>query len=86
LFNAKGGCEEDVRHRTKAARRKWKDLSSEVCGRKMSAKVKRQVYRIQIRLVMQNKAEAWTQRRKKEHLGKSSNANATLDAVSYYER
>jgi hypothetical protein len=38
--NAKGGCEEDVRHHIKAAWQKWKDLSSVVCDGIMSAKVK----------------------------------------------
>jgi hypothetical protein len=39
VINAMGGCEEDARHRIKAAWHKWNYLSSMVHDRKMSTKV-----------------------------------------------
>ena len=32
MVNATGGCEEDVKHRIKAAWQKWKDISGDVCN------------------------------------------------------
>jgi len=46
--NAKGGCEEDVKNRIKAAWQKWKELSGVVCDRKMPLGVKGKVYKIMI--------------------------------------
>jgi hypothetical protein len=66
--NAKGGCEEDVKNRIKAAWQKWKDLSGVVCDRKMPVGVKGKVYKTMIRTVMIYGAEAWSPRRKEEEL------------------
>jgi hypothetical protein len=66
VINAKGGCEEDVRHRIKAAWQNWKDLLSIVCDTKMSAKVKDKVYRTMVRPVMIYAAEAWAMHRNEE--------------------
>jgi hypothetical protein len=32
VINAKGGCEEDVRHRNNVASQKWKELTGVLCG------------------------------------------------------
>lgn len=66
--NANGGCEEDVKHRIKAAWQKWRDLSGVVCDKKMPVRIKGKVYRTMIRPVMIYGAEAWTLRRKEEEL------------------
>jgi len=68
VVNAKGGCEEDVKHRIKAAWQKWKELSGVVCDRKMPVAVKGKVYKTMIRPVMMYGAEFWALRRKEEEL------------------
>ena len=52
IVNAKGGCEEDVKHRIKAAWQKWKELEGVVCDRKMPVRVKGKVYKTMIRPVL----------------------------------
>jgi hypothetical protein len=68
VVTAKGGCEEDVKHRIKAAWQKWKELSGVVCDKRMPVWIKGKVYKTMIRPVMIYGAEAWTLRRKEELL------------------
>ena len=52
MINAKGGCEQDINNRIKAAWQKWRDLSGLVCDKKMSVRVKGKIYKTMIRPVM----------------------------------
>ena len=66
--NAKGGCEEDVKHRFTVAWQKWKDLAGVVCDRIMPVWIRGKVYKTMIRpvLIKIYGAETWSLRRTEE--------------------
>lgn len=68
IMNAKGGCEQDVKNRIKAAWQKWRDLSCVLCDPKITVRLKGKIYRTMIRPVMIYGAEAWTLKRREEEL------------------
>ena len=65
-MHAKGGSEQDVKNRIKAAWQKWKDIEGVLCDAKMPKYLKGKAYKKIIRPVLMYGAEAWSMTRREE--------------------
>ncbi len=59
IVQVDGGCEEDVSHRIKAGRLKWRSATGVLCDRKILIKLKGKFYHTVIRLAMLYDSECW---------------------------
>ena len=68
VIQEKGGCQEEVKARVKAAWLKWRETKGVVCDRRIPRRVKIKIYKTVIRPVLMYGAETWALRKQEENL------------------
>ena len=66
VISEEGGCDVEVRQRTKAAWAKWRQVSGVILDKRIPLKLRVKIYKTVIRPVLLYGAEAWALRRKEE--------------------
>ena len=68
IFTSEGGSQADVNNRIRIGWMKWKEVSAEMCDRKMPVKLKDKVFNtIIIRPAMTYSSECWAVKKKDEN-------------------